>query len=215
MQNEATSAINGLADIGNVRSQTKISTMLQLRQEGVYYETRPKRRPDSFHASTQPCRKLTLVCYRCDVTQREYWRIFDAVRGDLDAAIKSNTAYLKIHALAAGDYDILGKYNRFAGFWNLCTFALQTTFFISLSRLFDNRRDSVSIHKLANATVDNCSFFSKAALRERKHELSHTSNTDPPWLSDFVNKAWHPKAGDLAFIKAALTPRAAVSACTC
>jgi hypothetical protein len=72
MQNEATSAINGLADIGNVRSQTKISTMLQLRQEGVYYETRPKRRADSFHASTQPCRKLTLVCYRCDVTQREY-----------------------------------------------------------------------------------------------------------------------------------------------
>ncbi len=130
------------------------------------------------------------------------------MRGDLDAAIKSNTAYLKIHALAADDREVFQKYNRFAEFWSLCTYALQTTFFVSLGRIFDPRRDTLSIHKLVKATVDNHVFFSKEALRELKRRQSHPTNSELPWLEDFVSNAWEPKAGDLDFIQAALKPHA-------
>jgi hypothetical protein len=142
------------------------------------------------------------------VTSQKYWHLFDVVRGDLDAAIKSNTAHLKIHALAAADREIFDKYNRFAEFWTLTTSALQTAFFISFGRLFDTRRDSASVIRLIDATIANPFFFSKAALRESKRELSRVSAADPPWLSDCIKNAWEPNAGDLDFLRSALQPHA-------
>jgi len=73
-------------------------------------------------------------------------------------ATKSNAAYLTILALAAADHEVFDKYNRFAEFWTLTSFALQRTFFISFGRLFDARRDSVSVNRLIDATTSDPSF---------------------------------------------------------
>ena len=132
--------------------------------------------------------------------------MFNVVRGDADAAIKSNSAYLTIHGLAAGDRTICDKYNRFPEFWTLNTFALQTTFFIASGRLFDARRDSYSIHKLVEATIANPAFFSKAALRERKRQASGITGADPQWLLDYLNEAWEPTTADLQPFRTALAP---------
>ena len=44
------------------------------------------------------------------------------------------------------------------------TFALQTTFFVALGRLFDKRRDSHSVDKLVELTIRNPPIFSKVCL---------------------------------------------------
>jgi hypothetical protein len=58
------------------------------------------------------------------LTEDEYWRMFNSVRGDVEAAIKSNCAYLTINRLAVSDRKILDKYQRAAHFWTLTTYAL-------------------------------------------------------------------------------------------
>lgn len=88
----------------------------------------------------------------------------------------------------------------------LVPYSLQTTFFIAFGRIFDPRTDSFSIHKLVEATFQNPSFFSRAALRERKRQASHITGADPGWLVDYVSQAWEPTTADLQSLHAALTP---------
>jgi hypothetical protein len=103
-----------------------------------------------------------LVCYRAympsryahhALTEDEYWRIFHLIRGDVEAAIKSNHAYLTINNLVVAEREIYDKVNRFPDFWALNAYALQTTFFIAFGRIFDTRPDSVSIQRLVDATI--------------------------------------------------------------
>jgi len=124
----------------------------------------------------------------------------------VEAAIKANYAYITIHHLAATDRKVLYKYQRFADFWTLNTYALQTTFFIAFGRIFDKRGDCFSIQKLVNFTIADPTLFSKAALRERKRSLSTVHGTDPQWLVDYVNQAWEPSTADLEPLRAELTP---------
>ena len=136
----------------------------------------------------------------------EYWRMFQSVRGDVNVTIASNNAYLTIHRLATEDYSIRDKYQRAPRFWNLNTYALQTSLFISFGRIFDKRSNSFSIQKLADATIANPAFFSKVALRHRKRQFSQVLGADPHWLVDFINQAWEPTAADLEPLRTALTP---------
>src|SRR2546425_369586 len=89
------------------------------------------------------------------LTEEGYWRMFDSVSGDVQAAIKNNYAYLTIHSLATADRKIYDKYQRAPHFWMLNAYALQTTFFIAFGRIFDKRSDSFSIQKLVEATIAN------------------------------------------------------------
>jgi hypothetical protein len=140
------------------------------------------------------------------LTEEEYWRMFHLIRGDVEAAIKSNHAYLTINNLVVGERTIYEKVNRFPEFWTLNSFALQTTFFIVFGRLFDTRADSYSVQKLIEATIGNPAFFSKAALRERKRQASQITGSDPQWLLDYVKNAWEPTTADLESLRTALTP---------
>jgi len=132
--------------------------------------------------------------------------MFHAVRGDVEAAVASNNTYLTIHRLGVADRSIYDKYYRAARFWNLNTYALQTTFFIAFGRIFDRRSDSFSIQRLVEATIANPAFFSKAALRGRKRRISHIAGADPKWLIDFVDQAWEPTSACLQSLARALTP---------
>jgi hypothetical protein len=147
-----------------------------------------------------------MIPARAPLTDAEYWRMFHSVRGDVEAAIKSNYAYLTINSLAATDRKICDKYQRSAHFWTLNTYALQTTFFIAFGRIFDKRGDSFSIQKLVEATAANPAFFSKAALRQRKRESSNIAAADPQWLVDYVKQAWEPTSADLVPLQTALVP---------
>jgi hypothetical protein len=143
---------------------------------------------------------------RAPLTDEEYWRMFHLIRGDVEAAIKSNHAYLTINNLAVAERKIHQKLNKFPEFWTLNAFALQTTFFIVFGRIFDASADSYSVQKLVEATIANPAFFSKAALRERKRQASNVSGPDPQWLVDYVATAWEPTVADLEPLRIALTP---------
>ena len=139
-------------------------------------------------------------------TEEEYWRMFDSVRGDVEAAIKSNYAHLMVHGLASADRTIFDKYQRHAHFWSLHTYALQQTFFVAFGRIFDARKDCFSVQKLVKATIANPQFFSKSALRARRRKNDNMTGADPQWLVDFVNQAWEPARVDLEPMDAALAP---------
>jgi AbiU2 len=140
------------------------------------------------------------------ITEDEYWRMFHLIRGDVEGAIKTNSAYLRVNSLAVADPNIYAKLNHFADFWRLHDFALQTTFFIIFGRLFDMRTDSHSIPKLVDATIANPAFFTKASLRNRKREASRITGADPQWLIDYVKAAWEPNSADLELFRTALAP---------
>jgi hypothetical protein len=135
----------------------------------------------------------------------EYWRIFHLIRGDVEAATKCNHAYLTINHLIVSEPALHEKINKFADFWTMNSFALQTTFFISFGRLFDKRQDALSAQKLVDATIANPRLFSKAALRERKRKLSR-DGTDPEWLVESIQNAWEPTTADLIPLNDALAP---------
>lgn len=155
------------------------------------------------------------LCYRDSMARRkrraawsedEYWLSFHLIRGEVEAAIKSNYAYLTINNLSVEKPSVLKKFNKFPEFWTLNSFSLQTTFFIVFGRIFDDRADSHSIQKLVDATVANPGFFSKKALRQRKRESASIRGPDPAWLVDYVRDAWEPVTADLAPLKTALAP---------
>lgn len=141
-------------------------------------------------------------------TADEYWRIFALVRNDVGAAISSNETYLEIHNLAASERPIYDRLQKFGGFWSLNSSALQTTFFIAFGRIFDNRRDSLSIQALVNLTVANPALFSKKELRKRKRESLRIfgATPDPEWLAEYIQNAWEPTAADLEPLRVALVP---------
>ena len=139
-------------------------------------------------------------------TEREYWRTFHLIRGDVQAAVKSFNTYLSVHNLVVAERGIQDKINRFPEYWTLSLFALQTTFFIVFGRLFDDRSDSHSVQKLVEATIAHPEFFSRAALRERRREASKIAGTDPDWLKQFLADAWEPIGADIEPLRAALVP---------
>ena len=140
------------------------------------------------------------------MSEEDYWRIFHLIRGDVEAAIKSNYTYLKIHNLAVSERETNDKLNRYPEFWTLNSFALQTTFFIIFGRLFDMRTDSYSVQKLVEATIANPALFSKTALRARKRDSMEIDGADPEWLVDYLASAWEPATGDLEVLRTAIAP---------
>jgi hypothetical protein len=142
------------------------------------------------------------------MTTDEYWQMFHLIRGDIESAVASNTTYFKIRNMAASDRAILDKFNRAPYFWNLNAYSLQTTFFISLGRLFDKRKDAWSIYDLTEHTIEHIGLFSKASLRERKRAGLGTNGKDPDWLENYVANAWEPTRSDLKNLGDAIVPYA-------
>jgi|SRR5580698_55536 hypothetical protein len=140
------------------------------------------------------------------ISEEEYWRMFDLIRGDVETATRSNFTYLTVHRLAAESATIYHKYNRFADFWMLNAYSLQTTFFVTFGRIFDTRHDVCSLHKVIENTIANPSLFAKSALRDRKRKASRIDGDDPCWLVEYVNNAWEPKRADLEGLRDSLAP---------
>jgi AbiU2 len=145
------------------------------------------------------------------MSEEEYWRTYHLIRGEVEAAIKSNHAYITINNLVVADRDVYERINRSPAFWQLNAYALQTTFFIVFGRLFDNRTDSHSIQKLVDITIANPALFSKEALRQRKRENSkiYGSDSDPGWLTEYLKHVWEPTMDDLRVLRTELEPHIA------
>jgi len=138
------------------------------------------------------------------MTRNEYWDLFEMVRQDIECAIACNCTYLTINNLAVSDEELYQTFYRNRGYWHLTQYALQATFFISLGRVFDEKKSTASIQRLVESTIDHPGFFSKAAVRLEKIRL-HNGH-EPEWLDEYMARAWEPTRADLESIDNALRP---------
>ncbi len=85
--------------------------------------------------------------------EREYWRDYDIIRNDVNAAMVSRYTHRTLNGIAASDRKIAQKLNRTPDFWRITSFSLQATLFIVLSRILEHDDKVHSIHQLLNATI--------------------------------------------------------------
>jgi hypothetical protein len=140
--------------------------------------------------------------------EAEYWRDFEIIRNNVNAAMVSCYTHRALTHAAASEPKILAKVNQHGEYWRITFFSLQSALFIVLSRILDHDDRVHSIHHLLNATTAHPEFFSKDALRARKlRTLGNEPN--PPWLNEYVQAAWEPNTQDLRALKKALAPHKA------
>src|SRR5947207_6034134 len=77
----------------------------------------------------------------------------------------------ELNGLALKDEAVLDALQGNALFWKIQVYALQTTLFIVLGRIFEMADDAHSIHKLLRDTGQHFEFFSHESLRARKEKL--------------------------------------------
>jgi hypothetical protein len=135
-----------------------------------------------------------------------FWRVFEGIRADVGAAIKSNCTYLAIYNLKGADEAIQAKISRYPELWTTVLYSLQTTFFIAFGRLFDKSGHALSVTKLVEMTIKNPEIFSRPALLRRKRFDCRIVGEDPEWLTDYIAKAWEPTDDDLKPLLKALAP---------
>jgi hypothetical protein len=139
------------------------------------------------------------------MTETEYWNDYSLTRHEIVAATEAFYTYIEIHNFMAENKALYRRMNSYPTFWIIQLNALQTTFFITLSRIFDNGKDAHSIHKLLTATVAHPEFFSRAALGWRRSD----GDDEPEWLHAYLAEAFEPQTADLRALKKSVSaPRA-------
>ena len=74
---------------------------------------------------------------------------------------------------------------------------------MTLSRIFDNKPNAITIHALIGTTLGNLQLFSAVALTARKADVG----LQPPLLDKVMQRAWIPTSlVDLRHLKAGLKP---------
>ena len=130
------------------------------------------------------------------LTEAEYWRDYDIIRNDVNAAMVSCYTHRAINDVAAADRKIHQRLNRQPDFWRVTSFSLQNSLFIVLARILDSDPKLHSIYQVLNATTAHPEFFNKAALRARKLAIPGTE-ANPPWLDEYIQNAWEPTVQEL------------------
>ena len=139
------------------------------------------------------------------LTPSEYWSEVQLISTEIEDAVIIFHTYDEINRLAVHDKKICKALNKDALFWQTQMHCLQTSLFVSLSRIFDTDANAHTIHTLINATLGNLHLFSAAALSARKANRG----PKPVWLDDYMAGAWIPTSvKDLRHLKTALAPHA-------
>ena len=138
------------------------------------------------------------------MTEAEYLHSHTILTNEVENIIESFYVDREISDFAGKNIAALHRMNANPLFWTVTAHALQTSFIITLGRVFDRNPKSHSIHKLLVETVAHPEFFSKAALRHRK--LRDSTDQEPEWLPGYLLEAWEPDAAALEKLRDALTP---------
>jgi hypothetical protein len=101
-------------------------------------------------------------------------------------------AFLAINDIIVENKKIRHVVNSAPLFWKTNIGALQTAFFITLGRIFD-QRSKHNIDSLLRFAQDNKTIFSKDALAKRKRKDSQNADD---WLEDFLKESYEPVTDD-------------------
>jgi hypothetical protein len=134
--------------------------------------------------------------------EAEYKRHFGLIADQITGATRAFFTYMEINKFASENNGNYQKINRDGHFWSGELYALQTTWFIILGRIYDRTKDAYSIHDFLKSTVAYKGFFSKRALARRKRTAA--GQPEPEWLPDYLKAAWEPSTADLEKIRSAI-----------
>jgi AbiU2 len=135
--------------------------------------------------------------------EAEYKRLFSLIADQITGATRTFYTYIEINKFASENNENYQKINQDGHFWSGELYALQTTWFIILGRIYDRTKESYSIHDFLESTVDYKGFFSKRALAEGKRAAA--GQGQPSWLADYLKSAWEPSTADLEKIRTVIT----------
>jgi hypothetical protein len=134
----------------------------------------------------------------------EYGHGLYRIRNEVETGTAAFYTAEEINQFASESPNNLGKLNRDAGFWKLHVYALQTTYFITLGRLFDTRNDVHSMKAVFDETEVHPEYFVKTALGDRKRRAA--GGQEPPWLDVYLTTVWVPTTDELKQFRVALEP---------
>ena len=108
-----------------------------------------------------------------------------------------------IHNIAAGDTEIVKALNENALSWRIIQHSLQSTFLITLGRMFDSDARSLTAHSLLDLCIKNLDQFGEDSLRDRK--LRDQNGNVPDWLESYLEGTYRPTENNFKDLKAEVT----------
>jgi len=115
---------------------------------------------------------------------------------------------MAIQHAASQSKNLLYRLNKTPRFWRTCGSAFQTSAYISLGRVFDkDPKTCYTIWKLLDSFESNLHIFQRNALADRKRG---GNPIDPPWLDEYLDKAYYPSLKDVIEIRDKVTSHAAI-----
>lgn len=121
----------------------------------------------------------------------------DEFRKEAQGGAQFFYAMMAIHGTAGGSDEVYQTIDDAALFWNTNIAALQTAFFVTLGRVFDQRSD-YTIDRLIKLAQANPAVFSKEALAQRKRRLDHNADE---WLPEYLKTAYEPDTKDFRCLR--------------
>lgn len=115
-------------------------------------------------------------------------------RDEVSTASYAFFTWKTFNNVASGDEDVYRAINETALTWNIVTHSLQSTFFITLGRVFDVDGDSFSVHALLRECINKIDEFSKESLKARK--IRDANGQVPDWLEKYIDEAYEPTEND-------------------
>jgi hypothetical protein len=114
--------------------------------------------------------------------------------GEVTNATWSFFVWKSFNNVVSVDRDIYRAINENALSWNIINHSLQSTFFITLGRLFDIDGDAFSVHSLLRCCIAHIDQFSLDNLRQRK--IKGNDGKEPDWLEGYMADAYQPVVED-------------------
>ena len=124
--------------------------------------------------------------------EQRFIRELEVFRTEAQAGAQFLYAYLSFNSIVSEKRRTYNEVNKTHLFWNTTMGSLQTSFFIVLGRIFD-QKSAHNIDKLIKTAQDNKGIFSKGALANRKKEQSNNADE---WLDDYLNSVYEPTSKD-------------------
>ena len=130
--------------------------------------------------------------------EKQFVAKLEIFRIEIESGIQFFYTWLTLHAIATKNEKVINLFNSSPIFWNTILRELQSSFIITIGRVFDSGHSTHSIDKLLNLAHKNLDIFSKDSLALRK-ALNSINSKD--WIDDYLKNVYVPKNADLRKIK--------------
>ena len=125
--------------------------------------------------------------------------LYEEFQSEVNAACWSFYTWKNIKDITVDEKKVRRALNRNPLSWTIILYSLQSTFFITIGRLFDTDGRSFSVHTFLRQCIENVDQFSKDALRKRRTKGSEADK--PSWLDEFIEKSYQPNKEDFLKLK--------------